>query len=199
MLIPIWLFQVIIALLALAASAAHGRPDGPPPPAAYHPAPVEYPHASPVYGFNYDVNNDGNGYEHQAFNQQEERNGYQTHGEYSVQLADGRIMRVVYKVDGDSGFIADVSYEGEAKPYDYTAYKPAPPKPVYHPAPAPPKPVYHPAPAPIVYQPLVHAPAPAPAVKVAPAPAPAPAAPVVEESRSKNAFELRDVKFSPFG
>merc|ERR1712001_495802 len=114
--------------------------------------------------------------------------GYQTHGEYSVQLADGRIMRVVYKVDGDSGFIADVSYEGEAKPYDYTAYKPAPPKPVYHPAPAP-----------IVYQPLVHAPAPAPAVKVAPAPAPAPAAPVVEESRSKNAFELRDVKFSPFG
>ena len=114
-----------------------------------------------------------------------------------MQLADGRIMRVIYRVDGDSGFIADVSYEGEAKPYDWTAYKPAPPKPVYHPAPAPPKPVYHPVPAPIVYQPLVHAPA--PVVKVAPAPAPAPAAPVVEEVRSGNAFNLRDVKFSPFG
>ena len=123
-------------------------------------------------------------------------------GEYSVQLADGRIMRVIYRVDGDSGFIADVSYEGEAKPYDWTAYKPAPPKPVYHPAPAPPKPVYHPAPAPIVYQPLVHAPAPAaPLVKIAPAPAPAPAAAPapVEEARSGKLFELRDVKFSPFG
>ena len=113
-----------------------------------------------------------------------------------MQLADGRIMRVIYRVDGDSGFIADVSYEGEAKPYDYTAYKPAP-KPVYHPAPAPPKPVYHPVPAPIVYQPLVHAPAPAPVVKVAPAPAPAPVDPIAESVR--NAFELRDVKFSPFG
>merc|ERR1712072_1271263 len=73
--------KVITALLALAA-AAHGRPDGPVP--AY----AEYPHASPVYAYNYDVNNDGIGYEHQAFRQEEERSGHQTHGEYSVQLAD---------------------------------------------------------------------------------------------------------------
>ena len=40
----------------------------------------------------------GQGYEHQKFSQQEDRNGYQTHGEYSVELPDGRTQRVVYQV-----------------------------------------------------------------------------------------------------
>ena len=119
-------------------------------------------------------------YEHQKFNQQEERSGYQTHGEYSVELPDGRIQRVIYRVDGDSGFIADVTYEGEARPYDYHA------KPAYKPAPAP---AYKPAPAPVVYKP---APAPAPAYKPAPAPVhPAPA-PVPKK-------EFGPVRFNPFG
>ena len=73
------------------------------------------------------------------------------------------------------GYVADVSYSGEAK---YPEYKPAPSqyKPVYKPAPAPaykpaPAPAYKPAPAP-TYKP---APAPTPAYKPAPTPAPAPA------------------------
>ena len=128
-----------------------------------------------MYDFGYIVAND----HPQNFNHKENRDGYQTHGEYSVALADGRIMRVIYQVNGDSGFIADVSYEGEARPYDYTAPKPAPkyvpaPAPVPPPAPVVYKPapvVYKPAPIPVVYKP---APVPAP-VYPAPAPAPAPA------------------------
>merc|ERR1712018_977272 len=141
-------------------------------PPAYN---VDYPDTDPIYNFGHGVYNDGQGYEHQNFKQEEERSGYQTHGEYSVQLPDGRIQRVVYRVDGDSGFIADVSYEGEARPYDYHAKPAYKPEPVYHPAPKPvykpaPKPVYKPAPAP-AYKPA-HAPAyvPAPAPKPAPAP-----------------------------
>ena len=144
-------------------------------------------------------------YEHQKFNQQEERSGYQTHGEYSVELPDGRIQRVIYRVDGDSGFIADVTYEGEARPYDYhakPAYKPAP-APAYKPAPAPV--VYKPAPAPVVYKPapapVVYKPAPAPVVyKPAPAPAPKPApAPVHPAPAPVPKKEFGPVRFNPFG
>ena len=73
-----------------------------------------YPDVAPLYNFGYNVYNQ-EGYDHQNFNHKEDRDGYQTHGEYTVQLPDGRLQRVVYQVDGDSGFIADVSYEGEAK------------------------------------------------------------------------------------
>ena len=127
----------------------------------------------------------------QAFAQDENRNGYETHGEYRVDLPDGRTQIVTYQVNGDSGFIADVRYEGEATYADYRpaahaapAYKPAP-KPVYKPAP---KPVYKPAPKP-VYKPApkpVYKPAP---VAYKPAPKPAP----------KPQREYGPVRFNPFG
>ena len=214
-------FQTCVAILALAA-AALAAPSGPAPAPGY-----DYPDVSPFYTFGYNVNNK-EGYEPQAFTHDENRDGYQTHGEYSVALPDGRIQRVVYRVDGDSGFIADVTYEGEARPYEYhpkpaPAYKPLPAPVVYKPAPAPvPAPVVY-KPAPVVYKPAplpapvpayttrylpapvavayAPAPAPAPVVKASPAPAPAP----VEADRSgksagaNSKFNFGEVRFNPFG
>ncbi|XP_047471424.1 proline-rich protein 3-like [Penaeus chinensis] len=89
-------------------------------------------------------------------------------GSYYVLLPDGRLQKVAYTVNGDSGFVAEVSYEGEAQ---YPEYKPAP----YHPAPAYKPAPYHPAPA---YKPAPYHSAPAykptPAYKPAPAYEPAP-------------------------
>ena len=94
------------------------------------------------------------------FSQQEQRNDYNTAGEYRVNLPDGRVQIVSYTA-GPEGYVADVKYEGEAQYPEEKAYAPAP----YKAAPAP----YVPAPAPYV-------PAPAPAYKPAPAPyVPAPA------------------------
>ena len=45
----------------------------------------------------------------------EQREGDVTYGQYYVHLPDGRLQLVTYSVDGSSGYVADVSYEGEAK------------------------------------------------------------------------------------
>ncbi len=94
-------------------------------------------------------------YSGQDFGQEEARSGYNTDGEYSVVLPDGRRQIVSYKVaDGESGFVADVRYEGEAAEYNYVpkprpTYKPHArpvyqPRPTYKPEPAKPKPTYAP-------------------------------------------------------
>ena len=49
----------------------------------------------------------------------EKRNGDKTDGQYYVVLPDGRRQVVSYYVDGYSGYVADVKYEGDYKP----AYK----------------------------------------------------------------------------
>lgn len=49
------------------------------------------------------------------FGQQEARDGDNTRGSYYVQLPDGRLQKVQYFVDGDSGYQAEVNYEGEAR------------------------------------------------------------------------------------
>ena len=73
-----------------------------------------------------------------SFNQQENRDGYNTQGSYSVALPDGRTQTVTYYVDGDSGYVAEVNYEGEAQypqagSYEpkQPAYQPPQPKPQY--------------------------------------------------------------------
>ena len=63
------------------------------------------------YSFSYDlVDVRGN-----DFGAAEESDGRQVQGQYSVLLPDGRLQTVSYAVEGDSGFVADVQYEGEAR------------------------------------------------------------------------------------
>merc|ERR1711970_1109304 len=66
------------------------------------------------------------------YGQNENSDGNVVTGEYRVLLPDGRTQIVRYRADHESGYVADVTYEGEAIPYV------APAKPTY-PAPAPAK------------------------------------------------------------
>ena len=93
------------------------------------PAYVQPDYSEPaVYSYNYGVND---GYSGANYNADESRDGYVTKGSYSVALPDGRVQTVTYNVDGYNGYVADVSYSGEAQ---YPEYQPAY-KPVYHAAP----------------------------------------------------------------
>lgn len=49
------------------------------------------------------------------FSAQESRDGDKTEGSYQILLPDTRLQKVTYTVNGDSGFAAEVTYEGEAK------------------------------------------------------------------------------------
>ncbi|XP_037802381.1 pro-resilin-like [Penaeus monodon] len=64
------------------------------------------------YNFQWAVDHDdsGNNYGHQ-----EARDGEDTQGSYYVHLPDGRLQTVKYFVDGDSGYVAEVNYDGEAR------------------------------------------------------------------------------------
>eukprot|EP00095_Tigriopus_kingsejongensis_P003232 maker-scaffold547_size140190-snap-gene-0.27 protein:Tk03232 transcript:maker-scaffold547_size140190-snap-gene-0.27-mRNA-1 annotation:"cuticle protein 7" len=114
-------FSMAVSIALAVILVASVLSDSPPPP-QYQPASYDYPAVNPVYNFRYQVENDEH-YEPQMFKQEENRDGYETHGEYSVLLPDGRTQIVTYQVNGDSGFIADVKFEGEAK---YDAYPPKP-------------------------------------------------------------------------
>merc|ERR1712106_1225983 len=114
-----------------------------------YPVGVAAPEEPAVYSYNYAVNDDYTGTSFQA---NEAREGVPTSGSYSVALPDGRTQTVTYRVaDGYSGYVADVSYSGEAQYPDTPAYKPVA-APAYTPAHVVVKhvaPVYHKAP---VYQ-----------------------------------------------
>ncbi|XP_069976131.1 cuticle protein 21-like isoform X2 [Penaeus vannamei] len=88
----------------------------------------EYPDVPPKYNYNYGV---ADGYSGANFGHSESRDGYKTEGSYTVDLPDGRKQTVKY-VDNGDGYVAEVSYEGEAhypeyKPTYKPTYKPAPP------------------------------------------------------------------------
>ena len=106
-------------------------------PPAYKPPPYAPPtykepsyEAPPAYAYQYAVADDYSGVN---FGQNENRDGYTTVGEYRVLLPDCRTQVVRYgTVDGNSGNIMEVIYEGTPCP---ETYKP-PPTPAYKPAPA---------------------------------------------------------------
>ena len=63
------------------------------------------------YDFEYAVKDEYSGND---FGHNEISDGAITSGRYFVLLPDGRLQTVTYTADHDSGFIADVAYEGEA-------------------------------------------------------------------------------------
>ncbi|XP_071541350.1 uncharacterized protein [Panulirus ornatus] len=87
----------------------------------------------PKYSFNWAIKDD---FSNSDFGHEETRDGDHTRGSYSVLLPDGRLQTVRYYVDGDSGYVAEVSYKGQARyPVPKPAYKPVY-KPAYNPVPA---------------------------------------------------------------
>ncbi|KAJ8950638.1 hypothetical protein NQ318_010837 [Aromia moschata] len=64
------------------------------------------------YEFGYQVKDDYTG---TNYNRRESSDGNQVRGEYRVALPDGRIQIVTYWADWQTGFHADVRYEGEAQ------------------------------------------------------------------------------------
>merc|ERR1739844_791834 len=152
--------RVFLFSVFLAVASSTPIPDSPP-----------APYNAPSYAFKYTVEDGPYG---PVFSHGEERENYNTKGEYQVTLPDGRVKTVTHTVEGPSGFIADVKYDGvsvyppapaapkAAEPaaddaeeptnaVDLREGKSAPapaepaPAPVYKPAPAP---VYKPAPSP---------------------------------------------------
>ncbi|XP_076059569.1 uncharacterized protein LOC143036207 [Oratosquilla oratoria] len=105
-----------VVATALADFPGYSPPPPPPPPPpgppSYYAPPVPAPPPPPPaqYSFEWAVKDDASGND---FNQKETRDGDLTEGSYSVLLSDGRIQTVTYHVNGDSGLIAEVTYEGE--------------------------------------------------------------------------------------
>ena len=90
---------------------------------ADNPAPYQEPAPGPaVYSYNWAVKDD---YTSNNYGQNEERNGDATSGSYYVALPDGRLQKVTYSVNGYGGYVADVTYEGEAQYPEAKPYKPA--------------------------------------------------------------------------
>ncbi|XP_042235377.1 cuticle protein 19-like [Homarus americanus] len=94
----------------------------PPSPHYHHPAPAYPTHENKgmPYDFAYGVKDDytGNNYGHN-----ENSDGNTVTGEYSVLLPDGRTQIVTYTADHHTGYVAKVSFEGEAT---YPALAPYP-------------------------------------------------------------------------
>merc|ERR1719189_365034 len=124
--------QTLLYLLPLmGASSAMYSAYHPPAPAYHHaPAPVYKEEPAP-YQFEYGVHDDYHG---TNFNAGQTSDAYgNVEGSYSVLLPDGRTQHVTYHADHYGGFVADVTYEGEAV---YHAPAPAP----YHAPCIPPRP-----------------------------------------------------------
>merc|ERR1712098_640476 len=113
---------------AYAPKIVHPAPAYAPKPA--HPAPTSgyhketYPDEVSPYTYKYAVADD---YTNANFNAEETGDGASTvDGSYSVALPDSRIQHVTYHSNGYDGYVAEVTYEGEAQ------YPPRPSPVPYH-------------------------------------------------------------------
>merc|ERR1712130_402603 len=137
---------LLVASSALAAPANVGYAPAPyaPAPAPYHPAPAPYVEVKePPKPFAYEYGGADEYGRHFAKTETQDAEGV-VKGEYRVELPDGRVQIVTYHADHYNGFVADVKYEGTAKPY-----VPAPaPHAVHHAAPVHAAPLHavHPTP-----------------------------------------------------
>ena len=82
----------------------------------------QYSDAPAKYAYDYKVQDATSGVD---FGQNESRDGASTQGSYYVALPDGRVQKVTYSVNGDGGYVAEVTYEGEARYPTASASKPA--------------------------------------------------------------------------
>merc|ERR1712212_66949 len=89
---------------------------------SYEPVQHKKEHPHMPYNYAWAVADPGAGLD---FGQNENSDGNVVSGEYRVLLPDGRTQIVRYTSDHVAGYVAEVTYEGEAKPYV------APPKPAY--------------------------------------------------------------------
>merc|ERR1711997_105380 len=113
---------------------AYGPPVYKPAPAPYKPAPHPVEKLPPQpYQYEYGVADQYTGTNFQSVESQNAEGTVV--GSYRVNLPDGRVQTVTYTADHYGGFVADVSYEGEAQYPPEKEHKPyAPPPPKYAPA-----------------------------------------------------------------
>ncbi|XP_071541393.1 pro-resilin-like [Panulirus ornatus] len=64
------------------------------------------------YNFKWDVQHEDSG---NNYGQEEARENADTQGVYYVSLPDGRLQTVNYNVQGRSGFVPEVNYDGQAR------------------------------------------------------------------------------------
>merc|ERR1719391_376960 len=89
-----------------------------PPQTSYGAAPPQQPSYNSggsggmPYDFSYSVND---AYSNSNYGQSEQSDGKSVQGYYTVDLPDGRKQTVKYTADHSGGFVAYVSYEGEAQ------------------------------------------------------------------------------------
>ena len=104
--------KLLVVVVVMSATAVHGYVIQPPGAAATPVGAYDYDDDSAAaYRYLYTVADSLSG---ASFNVGEERDGDLTAGSYSVALPDGRVQTVNYRVTADSGYVADVSYTGEA-------------------------------------------------------------------------------------
>merc|ERR1712018_849641 len=134
---------IVIALFVGCTWAQYHHPEPVYHEPVYHePKPVYHEEKQPPKPYVYEYG--GVDYNNQAFAKTESQDEYGVvKGEYRVELPDGRTQIVTYHADHENGFVADVKYEGEAKPY---VHEPKPYKPPHRPVHLPPAPYHEPAP-----------------------------------------------------